>query len=166
MEDRWHDEIIAFIVEKALLERSTVERILEIHTPHALPPFLHEVLRDILTGRRVTKEGVSPMTHFAALNSLLDLQAEKAENEMLEIEAILDEGRIPDPSLDEIPEAFIEYSAIVDDICSKTGETIETIHQVHRAYLEYVYLKAKNPETLIPFLRWYLMTEENRTHKH
>lgn len=159
MDDRWQNELITYIVQKTFLSESRIKHILDIYTPEVLPQSLHEVLQDILTSKKVTKEGVGPLTQFGALCTLIDLEAEEAEKEMIRLEGVMKQGRIPDPVLDEVPDQFLEYLNIIEKICSETGENEETIHQVHRAYLEFVFLKTNDPDTLVPFLKWYLKTE-------
>lgn len=159
MGDRWRNELIAYIVQKTFLSESRVERILDLYTPEVLPQSLHEVLQDILLEKKVTKDGVEPLTQFGALSTLIDMEAEQAEKEMLRLEGVMQQGRIPDPVLDEVPDQFLEYLGVIEKICSETGENEETVHQVHRAYLEFVFLKTNDPETLVPFLKWYLKTE-------
>lgn len=161
MDDHGWGELIEFIIDRTSISEKRVERILNIYTPEALPPSLLEVIQDILSEKEVTREGVSPLTKYGALSSLMDLEAEQTKKEFLNIETVLGHGRVSEAAVREVPELFIEYSNLIEDICSKTGENEETIHQVHRAYLEYVYMKTNNPDTLIPFLKWYLKTEEN-----
>lgn len=164
MDDQWWSELIEFIVDKTVISRQRVEYILHIHTPEALPPSLQEVLQDILAGKEVTREGVSPFTKYSALSSLLDLEGEQTRKEILNLEAVSAEGSLSEDGIDEVPASFLEYADLIEDICSKTGEDEETIHQVQRAYLEYVYMKTNDPDTLVPFLKWYLKTEENINH--
>ena len=155
MDDPWWSELIEFIIDKTSITGPTIERILDIYTPEALPQSLQEVIRDILGEKEMTQEGVDPLTQYDALSSLMDLEAEQTKKELLHLEAILAEGNISKVP-GEVPESFLEYSNLIEEICSQTGEDEETIHQVHRAYLEYVYLKTNNPDTLVPFLKWYL----------
>lgn len=161
MDHLWWNELIEFIIDKTSLSRQRVKHILDIHTPEPLPQPLQEVLQDVLMEKKVTREGVSPLTQYRALNALLDLEAEEVRKESLRLEVRLEDGGLADSDMDEMPELFLEYSNLIEEICSKTGEDEETIHQVHRAYLEYVYMKTNDPETLIPFLKWYLKSEEN-----
>lgn len=163
MDDQW-SELIEFVIDKTFISRERIERILHIHTPEALPQSLQEVLQDILAGKEVTGEGVSPFTKYGALSSLLDFEGEQTRKEILNLEVVSANGTLSDDEIGEVPEFLLEYVDLIDDICSKTGEDEETIHQVHRAYLEFVYIKTNNPETLVPFLKWYLKTEENINH--
>src|SRR3569832_1731433 len=107
MSDRWRNELIAYIVQKTFLSESRIERILDLYTPEVLPPSLHEVLQDILAEKKVTKEGVAPLTQFGALSTLIDMEAEQAGKEMLRLEGVMQQGRIPDPVLDEVPDQFL-----------------------------------------------------------
>ncbi|MBI1824309.1 MAG: hypothetical protein HYR80_09395 [Nitrospirae bacterium] len=156
MSDQWQKELLAFIVERTHLSTLRVERILEIHTPEVFPPPLDDVLQAILLGQKLTEEGTSLLTQFGALNSLAQYESELTEEKMLQMDAILDRGRIPDAALDDVPPAFLEYSDIIDKISSQTDENEDTIHQVHRAYLDYILIQTGNPDTVIPFLKYYL----------
>ncbi len=164
MSNRWQNALFQFICQKTYLPKSRVERILHRYTPEIFPQSLREVLQDILTEKKVTKEGVSPLTQYVALSSLIDLEAEQTEKEAIRLEAIMQQGRIPDPVLDEVPELFLGYLEITEKICSETGENEETVHQVHRAYLEFIFMKTNDPATLVPFLKWYLKSEHVKHH--
>lgn len=164
MSNRWQNELFKFIGQKTYLPKSRIEHILHIYTPEVFPESLHEVLQDMLTEKKVTKEGVSPLTQYGALSTLIDLEAEQTEKEVIRLEAIMQQGKIPDPVLDEVPELFLGYLNITEKICSETGENEETIHQVHRAYLEFIFMKTNNPDTLVPFLKWYLKNENIKHH--
>lgn len=163
MDDQW-SELIEFVIDKTFISKQRIERILQVYTPEPLPQPLQEVLQDILTGKEVTRDGVSPFTKYGALSSLLDLEGEQTREEILQLEMVSEDESLLDNGIGDVPEFFLEYVDLIEDICSKTGEDEQTIHQVHRAYLEYVYMKTNNPETLVPFLRWYLKTEENIKH--
>src|SRR5579884_755337 len=165
MADPWWNELIEFIANKTSISRRRIERILDIYTPEAIPPSLQEVIRDILAEKKTTKEGVNPLTQYDALRSLIDLEAEQSQKEALRLEEIFRQENTSEETIREVPELFLRYSNLIEEICSKTGEEVETIHQVHRAYLQYVYLKTNNPDTLIPFLKWYLKRQKKNKGK-
>lgn len=161
MDNQW-SELISFIFDRTFIPRRRINRILDVYAPEPLPESLQEVLQDILMEKKVTREGVAPLTKYAALSALINLETEQANEEILQFEGKLGEESLADSAIDAAPEAFLEYSNLIEKICSMTGEDEETIHQVHRAYLEYVYMKTNNPDTLVPFLKWYLDTEEDK----